>query len=741
MPTIQDNTAVQRSTTSDQGSNKMPKFDAKSHFFLEDEVFTQTAAKAFGVLSSTEFRTTSLISVSTKKVISICAGQIFIQPQTGAETSKVNVVLKPYKQPINGLSIKYFIYRGLPKSEFLDANNEILSATAPGVSGFITYIRNEFNNFYAQDTNNTPPQFLGKFIGYPDANAPANEAQQITDLIDLFFYKVSQTFDNETGDITNPKRAFELPLIPVGTHLATVTGEIGLDIVLNHGDYYIENDSNPFKLDLKFARLAEHKLNVATITDAYQKKVLREAATQFIDPAAYYGLHANGGSIYTFGQAQPKKTAQEIYTLITPFATKNNIYIYIQSNRQRSYNFYGNYKISDTNTNNIKIGTTEANLAETTFETNEWPIKVFNTAPLPGSTQQSIALQFTTDRKQNTSLYGLLANIGSSNQEGFVDTQHLVKPPEANNVVSYLTKPVILKSPVANNANVGSFVQLIYLGKEIVLTKPGVDDGDPATPIPIIEYTTKYMDEVFYLTDTTSFLAVDKVFHVHSFKPVFYTQKEIDKNRGRVVSFTQRTQNTIAISETENLTLFTYLSIVESEQSNHSNIRRSVSSNKEATGYQTQSVDGLHKLPYLPSNEYAELLTFSDSVTLINGLKLKTKDRSLPTTIILGISETENTRIKNLLANKLNSKIYFRDLLETPEDTFISVEKTKYKAYSLEVVLESSQGAIEIVSPAEEIRVYSIDGLVFFSQVYSKFIIEKVSLTPSEKIIKLIPNE
>jgi len=435
MPNLLENTAAQNATTSNRGTNKMPKLDAKSHFFLEDETYTQLPTQAFGVISENEFRTTSLVSVSAKKVISICSGQVFLQPSD--EAGKVNLILKPYRQPVNGLSIKYFIYRGLPKDQFLDASDKVLATG----SGLITHIRTEFNNFYGQDASlSPPPDFLGKYIGYPDPAAPIGEAQTVNDLIDSYFYKISQTFIGETGTITNSKRAFEMPMVPAGTHLATVTGTIGLDIVLNYGDYYIANDPNPFKLDLAFARKPFYVINLATITGAYQKKIMREAITQFIDLAAYYGLHANGGKIYKFGVTQAIETPAAIYALITPFVTKNNIYLYVQSNRQRSYNFYNKYVVSDTNPNNMKIGTAEANLVETTFETNKWPVKVFSTAPASGSTQQTIALQFTTDKGANTSLYGDTANIISANNEGFVDAKDLIQEAGTNGVVSNFTR-------------------------------------------------------------------------------------------------------------------------------------------------------------------------------------------------------------------------------------------------------------------------------------------------------------
>src|SRR5690606_18651434 len=109
MSSLLNDTIIQDSTNSNQGVNVTPKLDAKSYFFLEDNVYTQTSNQTFGVIDEDQFRTTALLTVSNKKVISICSGQVFLQPQADS-TDKVNLILKPYVQPVNGLSIKYFIY-------------------------------------------------------------------------------------------------------------------------------------------------------------------------------------------------------------------------------------------------------------------------------------------------------------------------------------------------------------------------------------------------------------------------------------------------------------------------------------------------------------------------------------------------------------------------------------------------------------------------------------------------------
>jgi hypothetical protein len=713
MPNIVDNTATQNLTTSDGGTNKMPKLDAKSYFYIEDGDFApQTVAQRFGVINDNEFRTTSIVSVTNKKIISICRGQIFIQPMTGDDT-KVNLILKPYTQPISGISIKYFIYRGLSKSNFIDTEGKIVSTG----NGLITHIRNEFTSFYA---NHPPlPTFLAKYIGYPDAAT----TQLDTDLIDSYFYKISQSYDGDTENLVDPTKNFEFPMIPAGTHLATETNPIGLDIVLNYGDYYVTNDQNPFKFNLAFARSASNVIDVSGISDPYQNKLLREMITQFLDPAAYYGLHANdGGKIFTFGQTLPLVTPQDIATLIDKFATKNNIYLYVQSNRQRSYNFYNKYVVSETNSNNFKIGLSETTLLETTFETNSWPVKIFSTAPVANSTKQTVAVQFTTDKNPNVSLYGDIANIGSANQENFVDAKDLIPVPVEGTPETPFTKTVLLHSPIANNQNIASFIQLIYLGKNIILSKSGIDDGDLATPPPDdILFSPKYMDDVFDLIDATSFLQADKIYHVHSYKPILYNQQEINKNRKRVIAFTQRTQNTIAISETENLTLFTYLAIVENEQSNHSNFSANASPNKEATGYGVQNLGEMTTLPNLPSNEYVETNLFTDSGVDINGVILKTRDGSTPTTLCLGVTEEEKQQLNNILIsnNTNNYRVFFSNLLTDENDSFISAEKVKYKCYSLAILCENVNGENIIIYPSNVVKVYSIDGQVFVSKNYS----------------------
>jgi hypothetical protein len=722
MPALINNTAIQNSTTSNQGSDKMPKLAGHSYFFLEDNNFTQTAAQAFGIKSETEFCTTALVSVSGKKVISICAGQVFLQPFSG-DLTKVNLILKPYRQPVTSLSVKYFIYRGLTKADFIV--NDLIKETG---SPFITHIRTEFNNFYESIGGGAPtPAFLPEYIGFPGVNS----IQPDDALIDSYFYKVSPSYTGEEADndLVETDKSFEFPMIPAGLEIGTANGEIGIDIVLNAGDYFIENDNAPFKFNLAFARASKNTLTVTGIADPYAQKLLRNFINFFIDPAAYYGLHSNGGEIIKYGQASSIKSANDIYTLIQSFFTKNTVYLFIQSDRQMAYNFYDTYRISSNSTDNLKIGTTETNLAESSFETDNWPVKLITTIPSGTGTYQTIALQLVTDGNQSTCLFAATANILSDNTEGFVNASLLVRATEESGIVPNLTNTVILGTPIAGNALISSFIQLVYRGKSIVFSRPGIDDGDPATPPadPIV-FQTKYTDDVFYLTRETSFLKAKDIYHVHGFQYTLFKQIMENSNERNVVSTVQRNQMVFPNAENQNQTVITYLSVAVHEENSHSTFLSNISSNKESTGYSNQNGRGTQILEHLPDNEYAALKAFTDNSLIITGIDIKSEDGSFPTTMGLGLTKEQDEVLKNCMVNKNNPKIYLESMSGN-RGNLVSPENILYKKFNVGVLFDTEDFKQDVVMPdsAESITVYTNDGLMFFSYDYSFYLNEYIN--------------
>ena len=71
MPNIADNTATQNLTTSDGGTNKMPKLDAKSYFYIEDGDFAPLQNTAFYVADDVyeAMRVKSVIAELTSDIV------------------------------------------------------------------------------------------------------------------------------------------------------------------------------------------------------------------------------------------------------------------------------------------------------------------------------------------------------------------------------------------------------------------------------------------------------------------------------------------------------------------------------------------------------------------------------------------------------------------------------------------------------------------------------------------------
>ena len=148
-------------TTSNSGTNVRSALQPTS-FFFTDGSYNQMADQKFGVVSSSQYRGTTKLNC-TGKIFTLCQGQIFIQPQAGND--KVNVVLKPFKQPINQIPIKYIIYRGLDKNNFFTGEN--IAGSEDSGTEFCQYIWKEFNKFYGVEDPEEQPEFLAKFIGFP----------------------------------------------------------------------------------------------------------------------------------------------------------------------------------------------------------------------------------------------------------------------------------------------------------------------------------------------------------------------------------------------------------------------------------------------------------------------------------------------------------------------------------------------------------------------------------------------
>lgn len=696
-----------------KGLNVRPDLLPESFFFLEKgKTFSQSPAEKFGA-NGTVFRTTSKISFNgTGKVFTICQGQVFLQP-CGTDSTKVNAILKPFNQPIKGLAIKYIVYRGLNRSDFFDNNLIINNGT--GVTGFVDVIRKEFTGLYNMLGITVPP-FTAQYIGYPAGNS-----QLETDLIDDYFLKISKVEVTGGTATEQPKKAFELPMIPRGTHLGNATGSVGIDIVLNEGDYTIANDPNPFQLNLAFARSADHVLDQAIGNTAFKKKLIRETATQFLDIAAFYGLHTQGKGKIHMSDNSVLQTVEEIANQISGFKTADTTYLYIQGSRQRSYNFYGNQNLEGS-TNNIKIGPTIANLALEQFEAG-WPVKEL-------AAQPSLVVQLTTDNNDAAAMYvkqGVL-HADTPNEDYFIRGKNLLQG-EGNGVDTNFTKPITFKlDKTSAGKTVASFIQLIYEGKTVKITSetPGPNPGDPAV---ITTYDLKDIDDIFGLINVTPKIqskAGNELTYVidQNLLLIDFENKAGGKDIATVT--TKKVEDLIMKNDTESLKRVTYETLLN-------NIRQNVGGFFESrAAYQDNSNGGtisysdkmnnFYQLAfpyYLQTEKYSGANGFQ-----FTGVTLHIDNGTLSSKKVLGITENENNRIKTLISDKLlnNPKFYFKNELEDERSFYKSSEGIEYKKYFLAVLGEDQDGKLIVAYPNTPVYVTTIDSLIFCSEDYAQWL-------------------
>ncbi|MDO3641334.1 hypothetical protein [Mucilaginibacter sp. L3T2-6] len=699
-------------------------FAPNSYFFTDPSAITQSAAQAFGPVSADEYRITTLFDVADgTNAYAVCTSVVLVQPQAD-DNSKVNLILRPYKQPILGLNIKYFIYRGLDKTDFFDGDNVI--AASSETSDFINKINESFAAYYTH-IGEDKPDFSAKFIGFDEANQP-----DTLPISSLFF---KQTEYTGTGDdaTETPETAFELPVIAAGASLGSFAGAgSGFDIVLNYGDYSLPTPNDEFVFDLAYARKAEATIDIAAETDDYKKKVIKEQIFQFLDAAAYYGFHyRDNGVVVVKGETtDAKKTNEAIYTdIVQKFSTKNRLYIYIQSDRTRSYNFYGNYNIDDTTTNSLKIGTDDGSLTAIAYGTNGWPLLINENPQDTDEPRNNLFLQFVTDNNPNTVLYGYTAQIDNAQGNNFCGPDDLKLPDAEDGTPSTLTKIVnISNASTGDNGaklNVANFNILLYQGAvyDFVTGQRKDNEGN----IVDIVSQPNFFDDVFGESNATALLKATPETQYFTFSMQklnlvnhFYNdiQYGISATQTIIVNDVVNTGDLI----TPTLNRVTYITESVDILNNVTSISGTVAADTKSSSSVSGGVTNIESYQ-LPDPFYFDLLPFTDYTLLINGLLLKTTDNSVPNRIILGLTKAENDLLNELInLNSLtNARLFIIDMF-TDAINLISTENVVYKKYQAALLGETISGELKLVASDVPIMVYSIDRKCYFTKGYVDYV-------------------
>ncbi len=680
---------------------------AKTHYFInQGGISNQSAIQSFGPVSANEFRITNSFMVSAgQKAYAICKGRILVQPQTGS-SDRVNLILCPYTQPLPGINIKYFIYRGLRRADFFTSGSTANIIPVANASDFVQKIWADFNNFYS---GSNIPTFSAKFIGYDEADPGS------TLLSDYFFKQSAGSSSSETFP-------FELPMLDTGKMLGQFdAGECGIEVVLNFGDYKHDFDNNEFIFDLTYARAAQCTINLPGNTfDAKQKK---EHIFQFIDIAAFYGSFVNDGTIIVDNGSGTKTnvTGTSIYNdLLTPFYTKNRWYIYLQSDRNRSYNFYGNY-ISDPQLNtNIKIGTNENALGASVYQTNGWPIWIDESSQQSVDGNNRLYLQLITDHNTGTVLYGQVGTIENAQRNNFSTIEFLGR----NDISEKWTRAITLSTPAINIGsqykNIAAFSLLIYQGA--VYNFISGEEEDENSVVHNIYSQPNFFDDVFDLIKASSLMRSEDSEHfskMTSERLKLLSVYNDNKRSGVAAVQTVRINDRIQGDDAEEpmLQRVTYITETVQVLNTPNSLNGTISSDYKNSPSGAGDLDS--PTYTLPAPFYYERKLFSDSSQTITGLLLKTTDGSNPFKIILGMSATENDTLKSLITvDHKNPRLFLIDLFLEGKD-LVSTEKVIYQKYKAGLVVEDANGNLSLLMPENDLIVYSIDRLFHFTKVYS----------------------
>lgn len=698
--------------------NYMSKFKPSSYFFTDPSAITQVEVQAFGPKSADVYDLTARFTITETQAYAICKGAVLVQPQSN-NANCVNLILRPYTQPIPGFNIKYFIYRGLKKSDFFSGNNVLPSSS--GASDFIQKINESFSSFYTS-TGQTAPTFEAKFIGY-------DPSKDDSLLLDDFFFKQSEYVESggefeEEGDM-----AFELPLIFEGASLGNfAAGERGIDVVLSYGDYKLPQPNSEFLFNLAYARSANAQISLTGLTDEFQKKLLKEQIFQFLDIAAFYGFHTGNGIVYLkSGTTATKKTGVAIYNdLLQSFYTKNKLYLYIQSDRTRSYDFYGNYAISDTNSNNLKIGIAENALAETVYGTDGWPVIVQSASQNHSNIENTLYLQLTTDNNVNTMLYGQIANIVNAQHNNFSNADDLALPNNPDGTAVGLTKILTLANPAVgpdgSKLNVVSFNILIYQGK-VYQYKAGEELDENNQPVDVFA-SPNFFDDVFDQLDAEPLLKPnnDSSYSVLVSQRMKLINHYYNQTQYGISSVqTTRILDEIDTEDVNEPTLARVTYVSETVDTLNKSISLSGKISNDTKLSSSVSGGVITKKTYeLPDPFYFDLIKITEGTQAINAPTLKTNDNTIPDKILLGLTLTEVENLVELVTSNLlvNAKIYLFDLFEDGSK-LVSLENILYQKYKLGIVGEQNHNKPELFMPVQEIYVYSLDRKFHFTNNYS----------------------
>ena len=455
--------------------DKIPVYDA-----VNNPASGQGPGEAYGPVvgdETTQFRVTSrFILDETATAYAATTGVVFVQPVAGS-TDLVNLVLQPlYSLDEGFMPVKYFIYRGLRRANFVDANDDVIQASSPDATDLITDIWATFNQLKIDDPDNTDTAPSNKSIGFHHNGDPDSQE------LDAVFFE--------------PNPDHQLHLVHKGM-------SIGVFEAGNHAGFEIMLKDHKHTPDLGMARASEHIVQVAAAGSMPGNEPIatmrkREEILNFIDPAAYFMMFYESGVEYktSTGTATVITGFSNIYNnIVNKFYTKNVFYLDIRNENGYSINYYKDNQGQSGGLDygrHFEMELDGSGMQEQVYYQNYWPLFTLPSTFPPDTVNDKrlLGLAFRVEYNPEPLVYldyGFLPDDFPGQTTGaaqFVD----ILPPPPLATWSDTVEIAIPNIPSLAGNTIPAYLMRLYIVRK---TQPA--GGLPVTGVP----RTHYLDNVF----------------------------------------------------------------------------------------------------------------------------------------------------------------------------------------------------------------------------------------------------